>query len=182
MFTLPGIKASRISAPVNTSSIGQTANWGDIGHGIAQAGANIGAGIQARKTHLGLAEDQIAKGKQPVDKLQSRIDKAKAQGKDAKVARLEGRQERRDIRDKARAERVTQRNIERKEVTQERQDRKNERFNERREDDKKPVSSFGQAIDSVARIFRKNDNPITMKMSAKQYSDQQKFSKIAKDL
>jgi hypothetical protein len=78
--------------------------------------------------------------------------------------------------------RVEKRNIERKAQTQARQDRKNERFEERRDDGNVPVSSFGQGIETVARVFRKNDNPINMKMSAKQYVDQQKFSKIAKDI
>jgi hypothetical protein len=182
MFTLPGIKASRISAPVSTGSTGGTADWSGLGRGIAEAGEGIAAGIQASKTNLQIVEGQLEKGNQPMDKLQGRIDKAKAEGKDAKAAWLEGRKERRDIRDEARAERITQRNIERKEQTQARQDRKNERFYERREDGNVPISSFGQAIEGVARIFQKNDDPINMKMSAKQYADQQKFSKIAKDI
>jgi len=109
-FTLPGIKASRISARVDTGSIGQTADWSSIGHNIAQGGDAIAAGIQAKQTQLQIAEEQMEKGAKPVNKLQSRIDEATAQGKDSKAARLLGIKDRRDLRDDARAERIKTRN------------------------------------------------------------------------
>lgn len=164
MFTIPGIKANRISARVDTSKIGQTADWSSIGEGIAQAGANIGAGIQARKTNLSITEEQLKNGKQPVDKLQARIDKATAQGKDARAARLTGRKERRDERDTARAERITQRNVERKAQTTKRQEEKNKKFKARRagadnkyetkEDNTVPASSFAQVFDKFSTIAK----------------------------
>jgi hypothetical protein len=156
---------------VDVSRIGQTGNW-----------AGINQRIDLGLTSLQKTKDQIKVGKGQDDtNLQRRINKAKAQGNEAKQARLEGRQERIDVRQNARAERIKQRNIEQKAQTQARQDKKDERFDERREDGNVPVSSAGQIIQKGVDLFKK-DTPATLKMSAKQYKDEQKFSKIAKDI
>jgi hypothetical protein len=156
---------------VDVSRIGQTGNW-----------AGINQRIDLGLTSLQKTKDQIKVGEGQDDtNLQRRINKAKAQGKEDKVARLQGRQDRQDVRQKARAERIKQRNIEQKAQTQARQDKKDERFDERREDGNVPVSSAGQIIQKGVDLFKK-DTPATLKMSAKQYKDEQKFSKIAKDI
>jgi len=134
IFTVPGIKARRISAPVNTSSVGQTADWSSIGRDIAEAGASIAAGIQAGKTDLQIAEGQIEKGKKPASKLQAKIDKATAEGKDAKAARLTGRKERRDIRDKNRASRITAKNKDKKDALIKSEFFKGQKFNEKQKE------------------------------------------------
>jgi hypothetical protein len=154
IFTVPGIKARRISAPVNTSSVGQTADWSSIGRNIAQAGASIAAGIQAGQTDLQIAEGQIEKGKKPANKLQAKIDRATAEGKDAKAARLQGRKDRRDERDTKREARIKKRNEERLETTQQRQENKTNRFDERREDGNTPISSFSQVFDKFSTIAK----------------------------
>jgi hypothetical protein len=142
---------------VDVSRIGQTGNW-----------AGINQRIDLGLTSLQKTKDQIKVGKGQDDtNLQRRINKAKAQGNEAKQARLEGRQERIDVRQNARAERIKQRNIEQKAQTQARQDKKDERFDERREDGNVPVSSAGQIIQKGVDLFKK---------------DEQKFSKIAKDI
>lgn len=172
VFNTPSIKAKSIKVPmVDVSRIGQTGNW-----------AGISQRIDLGLTSLQKTKDQIKVGEGQDDtNLQRRINKAKAQGKEDKVARLQGRQDRQDVRQKARAERIKQRNIEQKAQTQARQDKKDERFDERREDGNVPVSSAGQIIQKGVDLFKK-DTPATLKMSAKQYKDEQKFSKIAKDI
>ena len=172
MFNAPSIKSKTIKVPpVDISRIGQTGNW-----------TNISQKIDLGLTNLEKTKDQIKAGEGKDDtNLQRRIEKAEKQGKEDKVARLQGRQDRQDVRQKARAERIKQRNKEQKVQTQARQDKKDERFDERREDDTVPVSSFGQLIQRGVDLFKK-DAPTTMKMSAKQYKDEQKFSKIAKDI
>lgn len=172
MFNTPSLKAKSINVPmVDVSRIGQTGNW-----------AGINQRIDLGLTNLQKTKDQIKVGEGQDDtNLQRRINKAKAQGKEDKVARLQGRQDRQDVRQKARAERIKTRNVEQKAQTQARQDKKDERFADRREDGNVPVSSAGQIIQKGADLFKK-DTPATLKMSAKQYKDEQKFSKIAKDI
>ena len=182
MFNTPSIKAKTIKVPlVDVSRIGQTGDWANT----------------VQRIDLGLSNHQktmeqlkVGKGKDQT-KLQMRIEKAEAQGNEAKTARLKGRQERIDVRQKARAERITQRNVEQKAQTTKRQEEKTKKFEARRagadnkyetkEDNTVPISSFGQLIQKGVDLFKK-DAPTTMKMSAKQYKDQQKFSKIAKDI
>ncbi len=154
-FTVPGIKASRISARVDTSKIGQTADWSSIGQNIAQGGDSIAAGIQAKKTQLQIAEGQMEEGAKPVNKLQAKIDKATAEGKDSKAARLQGRKDRRDVRDDARAERIKTRNKERMAQTQARQDKKDEKFADRREDNNVPITFPSQVFDRFSTIAKK---------------------------
>jgi len=181
MFNTPSIKAKTIKVPpVDVSRIGQTGDW-----------AGINQRIDLGLTNLQKTKDQIKVGEGQDDtNLQRRINKAKAQGNEAKQARLEGKQDRIDIRQKARAERIKTRNEERAEQTQARQDKKDEKFKARRagadnkygtDDDTVPVSSAGQLIQKGVDLFKK-DTPATLKMSAKQYKDEQKFSKIAKDI
>lgn len=183
MFTLPGIKASRISAPVNTSSVGQTADWGAVGQNIAQAGANVAGGIQASKTSLQITEDQLAKRKQPVDNLQKRINEATAQGKDAKAARLTGRKERRDIRDKNKAGRITAKNKDRKEALTKSEFFKGQKFNEKQKEKGgttstshlfKPIETNPHGFSEIVSEFSLS-SPFDMKTF-------DKFSTIAKKL
>jgi hypothetical protein len=181
MFNAPSIKSKTIKVPpVDISRIGQTGNW-----------ANISQRIDLGLTNLEKTKDQIdVQEGQDDTNLQRRINKAKAQGNEAKQARLEGRQERIDIRQKARRDRIKKRNTEQQAQTQARQDKKDEKFKARRagadnkyetNDDTVPVSSAGQIIQKLVGVFKK-DTPATLKMSAKQYKDEQKFSKIAKDI
>ena len=190
MFFSPGIKAAQIKSNASNNTV-QTADWSGLGDGIANAGSFVGDGIKKRQTNLEIADGQLEKGKKTTTKLDDRIAKATKQGKTAKAARLTGKQERRTVRDSERAKRITQRNVEQKAQTQKIQDRKNERFEKRRagedgiygnEDDTVPVSNASMVIDKVGSLFRKDTSPIPMKMSAKQYNTQQKFSKIAKDV
>lgn len=170
-FALPDIKSKSISTPANTQvSGGGGENW-DQGQ------------VDLQLTEVAAAEEQIERDDGKDDtRLQQRIDKATLQGKEDKVARLQGRQDRQDVRQKSRADRETQRNVEREKVTQERQDRKTQRFEDRRVDDNTPVSSAGMFFNKIGGLFRKDDSPVPMKMSAKQYAQGQRNSKIAKDI
>lgn len=172
MFNTPSIKAKTIKVPlVDASRIGQTGNW-----------ANTVQRIDLGLTNLQKTKEQLKVGEgKDQTKLQARIEKAEAQGNEAKTARLKGRQERIDVRQKARAERIKQRNIEQKAQTTKRQEEKNKKFTDRREDGNVPISGLGQLLQAGVDLFKK-DTPATMKMSAKQYKDEQKFSKIAKDI
>ena len=181
-FALPGIKAK----PVTGSS-------GVQGNGGGGGGESWIAGqVDLQLSNVAAAEDQIARtdGKDDT-RLQRRIDKATKEGNEKKVARLQGKQDRIDVRQKGGAERETQRNVERKKVTQGREDRKTEKFKSRRvgadgiygtADDTAPVSSVGMFFDKIGGLFRKDDSPVPMKMSAKQYAQGQRNSKIAKDI
>jgi len=180
-FNLPSIKSKAIKGPpVDVSRIGQTGDW-----------ANTSQRIDLGLTSLKTTQDQIAvKAGKDDTNLQRRIEKAERQGKEDKVARLQGRQARQDVRQKARKGRIEQRNEERLAQTTKRQEEKTKKFEARRagadnkygtDDDTVPVSSFGQLIQRGVDLFKK-DAPTTMKMSAKQYKDEQKFSKIAKDI
>ena len=181
-FALPGLKAKPI-----TGSSGVKDNSGGGGGESWIAGE-----VDLQLSNVAAAKEQIARtdGKDDT-RLQRRIDKATKQGKEDKVARLQGKQDRQDVRQKSRAKRETQRNVEREEVTQERQDRKTQRFESRRsgadgiygnEDDTAPVSNAGMLFDKIGGLFRKDDSPVPMKMSAKQYTQGQRNSKIAKDI
>lgn len=171
-FALPDIKSKSISTPANTQvSGGGGESW-------------VQGDVDLNLSHTSAALDQIEEDDGKDDtRLQQRIDKATLQGKEDKVARLQGRQDRQDVRQKSRAEREKQRNVEREKVTQERQDRKTEKFKSRRtDDDTAPVSSVGMFFDKIGGLFRKDDSPVPMKMSAKQYAQGQRNSKIAKDI
>lgn len=180
-FALPGIKAKPV-----TGSSGVQSNGGGGGADWTQGD------VQLNLSNVAAAEKKIVEtdGKDDT-RLQRRIDKATKQGKEDKVARLQGKQDRIDVRQKGGAERETQRNVERKEVTQNNQDRKTQRFESRRsgadgiygnEDDTAPVSNAGMLFDKIGGLFRKDDSPVPMKMSAKQYTQGQRNSKIAKDI
>jgi len=181
-FALPGLKAKPI-----TGSSGVKDNGGGGG-----GESWIAGDVELNLSHTAAALDKIEKDDGKDDtRLQRRIDKATKQGKEDKVARLQGKQDRIDVRQKGGAERETQRNVERKEVTQNNQDRKTQRFESRRsgadgiygnEDDTAPVSSVGMFFDKIGGLFRKDDSPVPMKMSAKQYAQEQRNSKIAKDI
>ena len=157
-FGLPGIKAKPV-----TGSSGVKDNGGGGGADWTQGD------VQLNLSNVAAAEEKINEtdGKDDT-RLQRRIDKATKQGKEDKVARLQGRQDRQDVRQKSRADREIQRNVEREEVTQERQDRKTERFKSRRagadgvygnEDDTAPVSSAGMLLNKIGGLFRKDDTP-----------------------
>jgi len=182
-FALPDIKSKSIN---HADTITQVS-------GGPKGGENWNQGdVQLNLSHVAASEEQIERDDGKDDtRLQQRIDKATKQGKEDKVARLQGRQDRQDVRQKARAEREKQRNIEREKVTQERQDRKTEKFKSRRvgadgiygnADDTTPVSSVGMFFDKIGGLFRKDDSPVPIKMSAKQYAQGQRNSKIAKDI
>jgi len=172
MFNTPSIKAKTIQVPaVDASRIGQTGDW-----------TNTVQRIDLGLTNLQKTKEQLKVGEgKDQTKLQARIEKAEREGKEDKVARLQGRQDRQDVRQKARAERIKTRNTERLAQTQARQDKKDKKFADRREDGNVPISSPGQLLQGGVDLFKK-DAPTTMKMSAKQYKDEQKFSKIAKDI
>jgi len=80
MFNIPSIKAKSINVPmVDVSRIGQTGDW-----------AGVNQRIELGLTSLAKAKDQIKVGEGQDDtNLQRRINKAKAQGNEAKKARLE---------------------------------------------------------------------------------------------
>ena len=142
-FQGPQITSRTIKADTPSVAVGDTSGgYAAMAEGMASAGDNIGAALASIKPKTG-------------DKLQAKIDKATAQGKDAKAARLTGRKERRDVRDDARAERIEQRNKEQLEITKKRQENKTNRFDERREDGNTPVSSFSQVFDKFSTIAKK---------------------------
>ena len=151
-FQGPQITGRTIKADTPQVAVGDTSGaYAAMAEGLAAAGDYIGAAIASIKPKTG-------------DNLQAKIDKAKAQGKDAKAARLTGRKERRDVRDDARAERIKQRNTEQQAQTQARQNKKNEKFKARRagadnkygtDDDTVPVSSFAQVFDKFSTIAKK---------------------------
>jgi len=125
---------------------GQIASYGDVG--MKSGTFTFGTDREAALNH-------IRSNKPPTTKIESRIANAKAAGKDAKAAKLQGKSDRRDVRDEARAERITQRNEEQLAQTKQRQENKNERFNRRRENGNVPVSSAAQVISGSVDKFSK---------------------------
>ena len=108
------------------------ADWSGLGDKISGIGDSVAAGYSKSKTHLEEFDKQntAAKGKDQTN-LQDRINTAKSQGKEDKVARLEGRQERRDVRQKSRAEIITAKNVDKKAKTEAKQADKKSKFNEK---------------------------------------------------
>lgn len=142
-FQGPQITSRTIKADTPQVAVGDTSGaYAAMAEGLAVAGDKVGAALSTIKPKTG-------------DNLQAKIDKAKAQGKDAKAARLTGRKERRDVRDDARAKRITKRNEEQLKVTKQRQENKTNRFDERREDGNTPISSFAQVFDKFSTIAKK---------------------------
>jgi hypothetical protein len=142
-FQGPQITSRTIKADTPSVAVGDTSDaYAALANGLATAGDTIGAALASIEPKSG-------------DRLQAKIDKATAQGKDAKVARLTGRKERRDVRDTARAERIKKRNKEQLEITKQRQENKTNRFDERREDGNTPISSFSQVFDKFSTIAKK---------------------------
>lgn len=123
---------------------GEITGYGDVG---------MKSGTFTFATDKEAALDHIRSNKPPTNKLKSRIADATAAGKDAKAARLQGKSDRRDVRDTARAERIKQRNVEQLAQTNLRQKNKNERFARRREKGNVPVSSAAQVISGASEKF-----------------------------
>lgn len=181
-FSVSTIKSKPIQSKIDLSRIGQTADWSSLGRTIDLGLSNHTKAMDQIK--VGEGKDQT--------KLQMRIEKAEREGKEDVVARLKGRQERQDVKQKAKAERITQRNVERLAHTTKRQEEKTKKFEARRagadnkyetkEDNTVPISSLGQLLQAGVDLFKKDDSPVPMNMSAAQYKDMQKFSKIAKDI
>lgn len=142
-FQGPQITSRTIKADTPSVAVGDTSGaYAAMANGLAAAGDNIGAALATIEPKSG-------------DRLQAKIDKATAQGKDAKAARLTGRKERRDVRDTTRAGRIKERNKEQLEITKQRQENKTHRFDERREDGNTPISSFSQVFNKFSTIAKK---------------------------
>lgn len=149
-FNNPSLKAPSLKDLGRTAGNimrgGQIASYGDVG---------MKSVTFSFPTNREAALDKIRSEKKPTNKLESRIANAKAAGKDAKAARLQGKSDRRDVRDAARAERIKQRNVEQLAKTEQRQENKNERFARRREGGNVPVSSAAQVISGSVDKFKK---------------------------
>ena len=120
------------------------ADWSGLGDNISGIGDSVAAGYSKSKTkgpegntdvsknNIEVIDKQIEAGKgKDQTNLQDRINTAKSQGKEDKVARLEGRQERRDVRQKSRAEIITAKNVDKKAKTEAKQADKKSKFNEK---------------------------------------------------
>lgn len=142
-FQGPQITSRSIKADTPEVAVGDTSGaYAAMADGLAAAGDNIGAALGSIKPRV-------------KPSMQAKIDKATAEGKDSKAARLQGRKDRRDARDDARAKRITKRNEEQLKVTKQRQENKTNRFDERREDGNTPISSFAQVFDKFSTIAKK---------------------------
>jgi len=108
------------------------ADWSGLGDKISGIGDSVAAGLSKSKTSTEEFDKQntAAKGKDQTN-LQDRISTAKSQGKEDKVARLEGKQERRDVRQKSRAEIITAKNVDKKARTEANRANKESKFNEK---------------------------------------------------
>lgn len=108
------------------------ADWSGLGDKISGIGDSVAAGLSKSKTPTEEFDKQntAAKGKDQTN-LQDRISTAKSQGKEDKVARLEGKQERRDVRQKSRAEIITAKNVDKKAKTEANRANKESKFNEK---------------------------------------------------
>lgn len=148
-FSNPKLKVASLKdlgRAANQLRGGQIASYGDVG---------MKSGTFSFPTDREAALHEIRSKKKPTTKIESRIAKAKAAGKDAKAERLQGKSDRRDVRDTARAGRIKQRNVEQLAQTEQRQENKNERFARRRENGNVPVSSVAQVISGNVDQFKK---------------------------
>jgi hypothetical protein len=120
------------------------ADWSGLGDNISGIGDSVAAGYSKSKTkgpegntdvsknNIEVIDKQIEAGKgKDQTNLQDRINTAKSQGKEDKVARLEGKQERRDVRQKSRAEIITAKNVDKKAKTEANRANKESKFNEK---------------------------------------------------
>ena len=120
------------------------ADWSGLGDNISGIGDSVAAGYSksktkgpegntdVSKTDTEAFDKQYAAGKgKDQTNLQDRINTAKSQGKEDKVARLEGRQERKDVKQKSRAEIITAKNVDKKAKTEANQADKKSKFNEK---------------------------------------------------
>jgi len=176
MFETPSIKAKTIQIPaVNASSIGQTGDWTNTVQRIDLGLSNHQRTMEQLKG--GEGKDQT--------KLEARIEKAKAEGKDAKAARLEGRKERGDIRDANKASRITARNIDKKNKLTKKEFFKGQKFNEKQKE-KGGATSDSHLFKPLALSLQpegitetKPEFSLVSPFNMKTFD---KFSKIAKDI
>lgn len=149
-FNVAPLKAPSLKDSARNASIrmrgGQIASYGDVG---------MKSGTFTFDTNREASLHKIRSEEKPTNKLESRIANATAAGKEAKAERLQGKSDRRDVRDKARAVRIKQRNVEQLAQTNQRQKNKNERFNRRRKNGNVPVSSAAQVISGSVDQFKK---------------------------
>ena len=129
-FSSVDIKSKPVKA-VQPTNVAAPADWSGLGNGIEEGLKSVATGALSAsksktkgvegntdpsKNDRELADKQIEAGKgKDKTNLQNRINTAKSQGKEDKVARLEGRQERKDVRQKSRAEIITAKNVDKKE-------------------------------------------------------------------
>lgn len=126
-------------------------------------------------------------------KLDKRIAKANAEGKTAKAARLTGKKERRTIKDKNRASRITAKNKDKKEALTKKEFFKGQKFNEKQKEKGgttssshlfKPTSSLkpkGVSEMGAGFVPSELDNPL-FRPSPFDMKTFDKFSTIAKKL
>ena len=141
-FSSVSIKAQPVKTVQNKEQAYATADWSGLGNNIAGIGQSIAGAASASKSKTKGVEGDLEVSKNPVEaalktirtektNLQDRINTAKSQGKEDKVARLEGKQERRDVRQKSRAEIITAKNVDKKAKTEANQANKKSKFNEK---------------------------------------------------
>lgn len=145
-FSSVDIKSKPVKA-VQPTNVAAPADWSGLGNGIEEGLKSVAAGaLSASKSETKGVEGNLEVSKNPVEaslgqieagkgkdktNLQNRINTAKSQGKEDKVARLEGRQERKDVRQKSRAEIITAKNVDKKAKTEAKQADKKSKFNEK---------------------------------------------------
>lgn len=138
-FSSVDIKSKPVKA-VQSNNTFAAADWSGAGDGAKALGAALEGASRASKNKG--VEGNLEVSKDPVEaalktirtektNLQNRINTAKSQGKEDKVARLEGKQERRDVRQKSRAEIITAKNVDKKAKTEANQANKKSKFNEK---------------------------------------------------
>jgi len=171
-FQGPQITSRTIKADTPQVAVGDTSGaYAAMADGLAAAGDNIGAALASIKPKTG-------------DNLQAKIDKAKAEGKDAKAARLTGRKERRDIRDKNRASRITSKNKDKKDALTKSEFFKGQKFNEKQKE-KGGTTSDSHLFKPTSSLKPRGIGEIKPEFSLASPFDMKtfdKFSSIAKNL
>ena len=136
-FETVNIKAQPAKTVEPTNVVTSTADWTAGADAIASIGQSIAGGmkdVSASKSNLEEAGKQLEDGKKPAPKksrLERRVDKAKASGKDAKAARLTGKLERKNTEQKNKTSRIEAVNRDKKKALTKSEFFKGQKFNEK---------------------------------------------------
>jgi len=174
-FDGPQIKSKTIKADSPQVAVADTSGYQAMANGLASMGTNVAGAISSI--------DKNGDGKEG-SRLDKRIEKAKQKGNESKAARLTGKKERRDIKDKNKADKIASKNKDKKDALIKSEFFKGQKFNEKQKE-KGGTTSSSHLFKPTSSLKPKGISEMEPEFSLASPFDMKtfdKFSKIAKKL